>query len=143
MPAAEAAAPVQYAWWVLALGVILVVAALAWLAWALLRRTEDPQPEAPGLSWGGRVDALYGQFSRGELDLRALHLALAQLVRELGSERTGRDLSWMSRAEVLASFPRTGLGPLLARFEQPSFSFDPREEAETSVRLTKEVIARW
>ncbi|NLI18099.1 MAG: hypothetical protein GX427_04705 [Actinomycetales bacterium] len=142
MPAADG--PFPYAWWVLALGVALVVAALAWVAYVLLRRAPgDGSPEARDVSWGSRVDLLHDRFRRGEIDLRVLHLELARLIREAGSERVGRDITWMSRAEVAETFPRTGLGPLLARYEDPSFSRDPRAEAETTIRMTREVLARW
>ncbi len=142
MPAVDP--PVLYAWWVLVLGVLLVGAAIAWLVWMFLRRPPAAPAGPPPVtaSWDRRVDALYARFRAGELDLRELHLALARLVREYGSERTGRDLTWMSRAEVAETFPRTGLGPLLARYEQPSFSRDSRVEAETSIRMTREVMAR-
>jgi len=143
----EAAAPVLYAWWVLAFGVALLLAAAAWLWWVLRRRGEgDAVGRVAGpvrRTYRVRVDEVYERFTRGEIDLRALHLELARLVREFGSERVGQDLTWMSRGEVAEYHPRTGLGPLLARYEQPSFSRDSRVEAETTMRMTREVIESW
>lgn len=145
MSAADIVPPVTYAWWVLALGLLLLVGVAAWLWW-LLRHRHRPAPApsrpAPG-PFAARVDALEARFQRGEIDLRALHLALAALVRDFGTAWLGRDISALTRGEVDARFPQSGLGTLLARFEQPSFAHSPAVEAATSVRLTREVIAAW
>ncbi|MGM0386091.1 MAG: hypothetical protein ACQERF_08950 [Actinomycetota bacterium] len=141
--------PVTYAWWVPALGTLLLVLALAWLIWLLHRaRPAGPDREGPRTrparrDWGGAVAELHGRFLRGELDLRGMHLALAGLMREFGSDRSGRDVRSMTRAEVAEELPRSGLGDLLARYEQPSFARDPFVEAQESVDRTLEVISRW
>ncbi len=139
--------PVTYAWWVRPSALLLVLA-LAWLLW-LLQRTRPARPDAPDprravqQDWGGAVAELHGRFLRGELDLRALHLALAGLMREFGSDHTGRDLRPMTRAEIAEELPKSGLGELLGRYEQPSFARDPQVEAQESVDRTLEVISRW
>lgn len=146
MPGTEP--PVTYAWWVPALGALLLVLALAWLLW-LLHRARPARPDrqdprgAVRRDWSGAVAELHGRFLRGELDLRALHLALAGLMREFGSDHTGRDLRPMTRAEIAEELPRSGLGDLLGRYEQPSFARDPQVEAQESVDRTLEVISRW
>jgi len=137
--------PVTYAWWVPALGAVLLVTAVALLLWLASRaRTVGPDREwtARGRTdWRGAVETLHARFLAGELDLRGLHLALAHLVRGFGTERTGTDLTSMTRGEVAEGFPAAG--ELLARFEQPSFARDPRTEARESVDRTLEVISRW
>lgn len=138
--------PVEYAWWVPALGALLLALALAWLLWLAHRtrpaRPDRPQPGGSRTDWRGAVDELHGRFLAGELDLRGLHLGLAALVRAFGTERTGEDLTSMTRAEVAETLPRSGIGELLARYEQPSFARDPHTEARESVDRTLEVIRR-
>lgn len=137
--------PVTYAWWVPALGAVLLVTAVALLLWLASRaRTVGPDRERTArgrTDWQGAVETLHARFLAGELDLRGLHLALAHLVRGFGTERTGTDLTSMTRGEVAEGFPAAG--ELLARFEQPSFARDPRTEARESVDRTLEVISRW
>ena len=137
--------PVTYAWWVPALGAVLLVTAVALLLWLASRaRTVGPDRERTArgrTDWWGAVETLHARFLAGELDLRGLHLALAHLVRGSGTERTGTDLTSMTRGEVAEGFPAAG--ELLARFEQPSFARDPRTEARESVDRTLEVISRW
>ncbi|NCD16366.1 MAG: hypothetical protein EOL91_03465 [Actinobacteria bacterium] len=137
--------PVTYAWWVPALGAVLLVTAVALLLWLASRaRTVGPDRERTArgrTDWWGAVETLHARFLAGELDLRGLHLALAHLVRGFGTERTGTDLTSMTRGEVAEGFPAAG--ELLARFEQPSFARDPRTEARESVDRTLEVISRW
>ncbi len=137
--------PVTHAWWVPALGAVLLVTAVALLLWLASRaRTVGPDRERTArgrTDWWGAVETLHARFLAGELDLRGLHLALAHLVRGFGTERTGTDLTSMTRGEVAEGFPAAG--ELLARFEQPSFARDPRTEARESVDRTLEVISRW
>lgn len=137
--------PVTYAWWVPALGAVLLVTAVALLLWLASRaRTVGPDRERTArgrTDWWGAVETLHARFLAGELDLRGLHLALAHLVRGFGTERTGTDLTSMTRGEVAEGFPAAG--ELLARFEQPSFARDPRTEARESVDRTLEVISGW
>lgn len=137
--------PVLYAWWVPGLGLALLAAAALWLLW-LLARARRRGPEAAPVdrqSFLARVDGLEDRFARGETDLRGLHLALAALVREFGTARLGRDITPLTRREVDAAFPQTGLGELLGRFEQPSFAQSPEVEAATSLRRTREAVGSW
>ena len=151
MPVGEPLDPVLYSWWVLALGILLVLLALAWILWVLRRPrsvnyaqlARDRKAPEVRLSYGQKLDALVQRFRSGELDLRTFHLKIAELVREFGSARMGRDLSTMSRGEVESFYPGSNLGPLLARCEQPSFSRDSAGEAQQTALMAREVIAQW
>lgn len=151
MPVGEPLDPVLYSWWVLALGIVLVLGALAWVLWVLRRpRTvplaqmmRDRQAPKVRLSYGQKLEALYRRFVERSIDVREFHLQTAVLVREFGSERVGRDLSTLSRGEVEAFYPGTELGPLLARCEQPSFSRDASGQAQQTFNWAREVIAQW
>ena len=142
--------PVAYAWWVPALGLILLLLAIAWVVYLLRTprgrtRSATPERSVPQLrsSFGERLESVYAAFQRGEVTLRDLHLQVAEIVREFGSGRVGRDLTAMSRGEVVAFMPGSRLGELLSRCEQPSFSRDPAAEAEHTVGIAREVITRW
>lgn len=146
----DPALPVAYAWWVPTLGLTLLVVAIAWVLYLLRQPRERTRQAAPErsvpqlrVSFGDRLEAAYAAFQRGEISLRDLHLQVAGIVRGFGSSRVGRDLTAMSRGEVVAFMPGSRLGELLARCEQPSFSRDPAAEAEHTVGIAREVITRW
>lgn len=152
MPVGDPLSPVLYSWWVLTLGIVLVLAAIAWILWVLRRPRQataaaqmlrDRQAPQVRLSYGQKLDALVQRFRSGEINLREFHLKIAELVREFGSARMGRDLSTMSRGEVEAFYPGSNLGPLLARCEQPSFSRDAAGEAQQTALMAREVIQQW
>lgn len=151
VPVGEPLDPVLYSWWVPALAGVLILAAIAWVLWVLRKpRTvnfaqmaRDRRAPEVRLGYGQKLDALVGRFHRGEIDLRAFHLQIAELVREFGSERMGKDMSTMSRGEVESYYPGSNLGPLLARCEHPSFSRDAAGEAHHTEAMAREVIAQW
>lgn len=143
----DAIGPVLYAWWVPALGALALVLAGA-LLWFALRRPTATKGTRPSAAFSratarSRVEEEYARFESGEIDLRTFHLHVAAIVREFGSARMGRDLTAMTRAEVEAAYPRGGVGVLLGRCEQPSFSRDSRAEARATFAQVIEVIARW
>ena len=148
MPDVDPALPVSYAWWVPVLGFLLLAAAIAWVVFVLWRpRTPRPAgPEDAGrlrASFGEQLEGAYGAFRRGEITLRDLHLQVAGIIRSFGSRRVGRDLTALSRREAQAYLPGSGLGELLERCEEPSFARDPAAEAEQTMGLAREVMARW
>ena len=98
---------------------------------------------ATSVSAGAPVD----RYADGDLDARGVHLALAGLMRALGTERTGRDLEVATVSEVRELVPVwPGLADVLQACEIPSFSGDdipqgqPSHEAVTNV-LTMAVEA--
>lgn len=147
----DAFGPVLYSWWVPTLGLVLLVAAGVWL-WLVLRKPKQrplnpvqtaAQAERSRNTAMGRIDEEYRRFEAGEIDLRTFHLRVAAIVREFGSQRMGRDLTSMSRGEVEKAYPRGGVGVLLRRCEQPSFSRDSKAEARATMNQVSEVIAKW
>lgn len=149
MPEFEPVDPAPYSWWVPALGALLLIVVALWLIHVLRgRRSQTPQTayqDVPRLrsGFGDRLDQVHTAFMRGEIDLRELHLQVAEIVRGFGSGRVGRDLTPMSRGEVAAFMPGSVLAELLQRCEQPSFSRDPAAEAEHTIGLAREVITSW
>lgn len=147
----DAVPPVLYSWWVPALGALLLVLAALWVWFALRKRTgESPrrmQTEAQAadtrVTFLARFETEYNRFLNDEIDLRDFHLRVANLTREFGTARMGRNILSMSRAEVEEAFPRMGIGVLLRRCEQPSFSRDSRAEAHTTMTKVHEVVERW
>lgn len=150
MFADDAFDPVLYSWWVPTLGGLAIVLA-GLLLWCVLRKpkpsTKPVQTEAEAAKSRstalGRVQEQYERFEKGEIDLREFHLKVAAIVREFGSQRMGRDMTAMTRAEVEESYPRGGVGVLLRRCEQPSFSRDSKAEARTTMDKVAEVIGKW
>ena len=93
------------------------------------------------------VDQIADRYADGDLDARGVHLALAGLMRALGTERTGRDLEVATVSEVRELVPVwPGLADVLQACEVPSFTGDdipqgqPSHEAVTNV-LTMAVEA--
>ncbi len=142
--------PLLYTWWVPTLGV-LAIALAGLLLWFALRpprqkggrRQTNAQAASSRATARSRVEEEYARFESGEIDLRTFHLQVAAIVREFGSARMGRDLTAMTRSEVEVAYPRGGVGILLKRCEQPSFSRDSRAEARATLSQVIEVIDRW
>ena len=96
---------------------------------------------------GTFIDQIADRYADGDLDARGVHLALAGLMRALGTERTGRDLEVATVSEVRELVPVwPGLADILQACEVPSFTGDnipqgqPSHEAVTRV-LTMAVEA--
>ena len=148
MPAVELWSPEQFAWWVLALGVGLLVAVVGWYI-VVFRSTREPRPDAPqqlGRGERGRFDArvtaLFERYHAEDLDLRGLHLELARAMREYATLQLGRDVSSWTASEVNQAQPDSALGELLTEWEEPSFARRSDAEAQQAVSSAREVIAR-
>ncbi|MDD9206805.1 hypothetical protein PU560_10050, partial [Georgenia sp. 10Sc9-8] len=89
------------------------------------------------------VEASYRRYSRGELDLRALHLELAQTMREFTGHRLGTDVRSWTRADAAGHGATQRVGELLARWEEPAFAARSDAEAAASVHAAREVIRSW
>lgn len=146
----DAFAPLLYSWWVPALGLLGIVLAGLLLWWSLRAPRPSTKPVQSSAEAQrsrqtalSRIQAEYERFEAGEIDLRHFHLRVAAILREFGSQRMGRDLTSMTRSEVEAAFPRGGVGILLRRCEQPSFSRDSRAEARTTMNQVSEVVSKW
>lgn len=144
--------PVTYPNWMWVLGVVLILLVVVWVA-ALLRRwwrSEDRDvPELVTLSeaerrrYLGLVDEIAHRRADGDLDARDLHLALAGLMRALGTRRTGRDLESATVEEVARLAPAwPQLVEVLRACEEPSFSAAPggEESQERVLELARGAV---
>ena len=52
--------------------------------------------------WIARVEACSTRFHDGQIDLRALHLELAEVLRGFASARSGEDIDTATAREILA-----------------------------------------
>ena len=93
--------PIIYPHWMWVLGVTLVVAVVGWVCFCLWRWWTSRIGEVMELQtisdvrrkkYLSYVDQIADRYADGDLDARGVHLALAGLMRALGTERTGRDL---------------------------------------------------
>ena len=93
--------PIIYPHWMWVLGVTLVVAVVGWVcfclwSWWTSRIGEVMElqtiSDARRKKYLSYVDQIADRYADGDLDARGVHLALAGLMRALGTERTGRDL---------------------------------------------------
>lgn len=142
--------PVTYPNWMWVLGVILALLVVGWVAGCLVRwwRSEDSDvpallsiSEAERRRYLGLVEEIGDRHEGGELDLRDLHLALAGLMRALGTARTGRDLEVATVDEVEALTPTwPQLVAVLRECEQPSFAGDPAGAQERALDLAREAV---
>lgn len=141
--------PESYAWWVPTLGGVLLLLAAAWIVVVLLatRRSRAPKPapldDAAREGYQREVDDALRAYHDGELDLRALHLRLARLMREVASERTGRDVRSWTRGDIAGDEQVSHLGELLALWEEPSFARRSDAEAQQAADRAREVIREW
>ena len=124
--------PIIYPHWMWVLGVTLVVAVVGWVcfclwSWWTSRIGEVMElqtiSDARRKKYLSYVDQIADRYADGDLDARGVHLALAGLMRALGTERTGRDLEVATVSEVRALVPVwPGLANVLAACEVPSFA---------------------
>ena len=148
--------PALYPNWMWILGTVLVVAVLGWIVYSIWRWWTSRIGEVMELQtitdarrkkYLTYIDQIADRYADGDLDARGVHLALAGLMRALGTERTGRDLEVATVSEVRELVPVwPGLADVLQACEIPSFSGDdipqvqPSHEAVTNV-LTMAVEA--
>ena len=148
--------PVIYPHWMWVLGLAIVVAVLGWILYSVWRWWTSRIGEVMELQtitdarrkkYLTFIDQIADRDADGDLDARGVHLALAGLMRALGTERTGRDLEVATVSEVRELVPVwPGLADILQACEIPSFTGDtipdgqPSHEAVTRV-LTMAVEA--
>ena len=148
--------PVPYPNWMWVLGLAIVVGVIGWILYSVWRWWTSRIGEVMELQtitdarrkkYLTFIDQIADRYADGDLDARGVHLALAGLMRALGTERTGRDLEVATVSEVRELVPVwPGLADILQACEHPSFAGDnipqgqPSHEAVTRV-LTMAVEA--
>ncbi|MFC8923811.1 hypothetical protein [Cellulosimicrobium sp. NPDC057127] len=167
MPVDELVDPVGYPGWWTAVGVGVLLAAAAIVALVLWWTRASAQEKAAGpaarppaagpsdpygplrAEYGRRLDLVEERYRAGELDERALHLALSAEVRGFASGRTGQDASSMTLSEIQQLADAAHLTPVIARYYRPSFADhdnDPRAratDAEDSIARARAVVRTW
>jgi hypothetical protein len=167
VPADELVDPVGYAGWWIAVGIgllLLAAAVVVLVLWLTRARAEEkaagapppPSPAGPLDPYGAlraeherRLDAVAQRYRAGELDERALHLALSAEVRAFASGRIGQDASSMTLSEIQQLGQAARLTELVARYYRPSFAdhaADARAratDAEDSIARAREVVRTW
>ncbi|WP_022867362.1 hypothetical protein [Schaalia vaccimaxillae] len=137
--------PVIYPHWMWVAGLILILAVIIWVT-AMIRRwwrsDETRIEELQTISQVRRdsyhcyVNDIEARHRSGELDSRDAHLAVAGLMRALGTERTGRDLEVATVAEVRQLLPMwPALADLLQACESPSFDGNADDSQEVVTRI--------
>ena len=124
--------PVVYPHWMWVAGLVVLLAVIAWIGLCLWRWWTSDETRVPDLQTitaarRARYHELASQIrdrrADGELDDRGTHLAIAGLMRALGTERTGRDLEVATVAEVRRLVPMwPQLADVLEACEAPSFT---------------------
>ena len=148
--------PVTYPHWMWILGVVLIVGVVGWILYSVWRWWTSRIGEVMELQtitdarrkkYLTFIDQIADRYADGDLDARGVHLALAGLMRALGTERTGRDLEVATVSEVRELVPVwPGLADILQACELPRFTGEnipqgqPSHEAVTRV-LTMAVEA--
>ena len=148
--------PVPYPNWMWVLGLAIVIGVIGWILYSVWRWWTSRIGEVMELQtitdarrkkYLTFIDQIADRYADGDLDARGVHLALAGLMRALGTERTGRDLEVATVSEVRELVPVwPGLADILQACELPSFAGEnipqgqPSHEAVTRV-LTMAVEA--
>lgn len=102
---------------------LLVVLAM-WLGWRITSIGAKKRAPVRVRTWQKKIDDLREEH-RNVGDSRVYALALAKLLRDFGTEKTGSDMSWMSVREATAMSGFTEFGELLSVLEEPSFGASP------------------
>ena len=131
MPGDTLRDPVSYPNWMWVVGVVLALAAVVWVVawvWRWWRSEASRPPELLTIDEGerrrylGLIDEISERTSAGDLDRRGMNLAVAGLMRALGTQRTGRDLEVATVEEVAALVPTwPELIEVLRETARPSF----------------------
>ncbi|WP_149203507.1 hypothetical protein [Actinotalea subterranea] len=162
MPTDELNDPVLYSWLVTVAGVLLMVAVVVYLVWAVRSTRARPEDQPPPLlpltpGYGGdryasvrpvylaRVDEVEHRFRTGDLDARGLHLELSAVVRDFATVRRGVD----ARVLTLSDLRRIGgakrLASLIESYYRPAFARSGATEASPEHALdgARRVIRNW
>ena len=111
--------PALYPNWMWILGTVLVVAVLGWIVYSIWRWWTSRIGEVMELQtitdarrkkYLTYVDQIADRYADGDLDARGVHLALAGLMRALGTERTGPRPRGRNRIRGARARPRVA-GP--------------------------------
>lgn len=162
MPVDELNGPVAFAWWVLPLGLALLLLAVGWVVAVLVttRRRAEPGPPPPPPAvharpgdrfatvrplYLARVDEVERRFDAGELDARGVHLELSAVVRDFATIRRGVDARVLTLSELRRIDGAKRLATLIESYYRPSFARFGTVGASTENALqgARRVISQW
>lgn len=142
--------PVVYPNWMWVLGLAIVVGVIGWILYSVWRWWTSRIGEVMELQtitdarrkkYLTFIDQIADRYADGNLDARGVHLALAGLMRALGTERTGRDLEVATVSEVRELVPVwPGLADILQACEVPSFTGDNIPQGQLSHEAVTRVL---
>lgn len=143
--------PVVYPEWMWVAGLILFLIIVAWIVVCLVRWWKSDANRPRGLrdlsaeqrrAYRDNLVQIEVNFSAGEWNESEVHLAVAGLMRALGTERTGRNLESATVAEIRALVPMwPAYVHLMERCVEPSFSGQPtRKWVSTLLESALKVI---
>ena len=142
--------PVVYPNWMWVLGLAIVVGVIGWILYSVWRWWTSRIGEVMELQtitdarrkkYLTFIDQIADRYADGNLDARGVHLALAGLMRALGTERTGRDLEVATVSEVRELVPVwPGLADILQACEVPSFTGDNIPQGQPSHKAVTRVL---
>lgn len=132
-----------------AIALVLLIAAIALIPRPrLLRRRRSAPATASELrfapSFESEVAHLRERYAAGETDVRALHLAAADIARRYGSNVSGDNLRALTLAQLHARADAHELAPVIAvveMSERPSFDVHPDVAAERTLTALSEMLA--
>jgi hypothetical protein len=159
VPVDELTGPVVYSWWWLVLGLLAMVAVVAYLAWAFRRTRPRPRPVTDGALpyrvgdrfaevrpvYLARVDAVEQRYRRGDLDARGLHLELSAVVRDFATVRRGVNASVLTLSELRRVQGTRRLAALIESYYRPAFDRTGPETVSVDGSLdgARRVIRQW
>lgn len=123
--------PIIYPNWMWVVGSLILLFIIVWIVfniWRWWSSDISSVPELQSLDAAQReryhefLTSIHERYEQGEWNEAGASLAVAGLMRALGTERSGRDLEVATAEEVRALVPMwPQLADLLARCEAPSF----------------------
>lgn len=120
----------------------LVILAL-WLGWRVSRLDEKPRLAGLRVStWRRRIDKLHTEH-RKHGETRVYSLALAKLLRDFGTERSGINMTTLSSAEIDEASGQPAFAQLLRELEAPSFSPSGEGEIGELTERAKAAVGAW
>lgn len=130
-----------------AVALVLLIAAIALIPRLRRRRRSDPAAASElrfAPSFDSEVAHLRERYAAGETDVRALHLAAADIARRYGSNVSGDNLRALTLAQLHARADAHELAPVIAvveMSERPSFDVHPDVAAERTLTALSEMLA--
>ena len=150
MPTDSLQDTLTYPHWMWITGCVLILLVIAWLSiclwrWRNAREADHPELMTISQAEKKRYNELLTQIAarqdEGDLDTRGVHLAVAGLMRALGTQRTGRDLEVATVEEIRQLGPTwTERADVLNACEDPSFQEENQADTRAVIAQARRVV---